>query len=347
MTKGIPPLDERSREKAMTRQLKLTKPAGALGRLETLSADLAAMQATANPSCERVTVLIFAGDHGVAAQGVSAYPQSVTAQMCLNFCRGGAAINVLARQIGASVMVIDVGVCETLPPHEGLVQAKVAAGTADFTVALAMTEEQCAQAMQVGATQVKVAIDRDAQVLVLGEMGIANTTSASALFAAYTGLPIEQCVGRGTGISNDVLSRKLQVVQAGLSRHAQVLADAKGILTALGGFEIAAMVGGMIAAAQHRVPVVVDGFIASAAALAAIKLEPAVRNYLIWSHRSAESPHAALLDYLQAQPLLDLGMRLGEGSGGVLAIHLLRAACRTLNDMATFHDAGVTEKLMS
>ena len=344
MIKLIPPLDERARAKAIARQLILTKPTGALGRLETLSADLAAMQATANPSCERVTVLIFAGDHGVAAQGVSAYPQAVTAQMCLNFCRGGAAVNVLARQAGATVMVIDVGVCETLPPHEGLVRAKVAAGTADFTTAPAMTLEQCAQAMDVGATQVNIAIDNNTQVVVLGEMGIANTTSASALLAAYTGLPVTACVGRGTGINDDALAKKQHVVQSGLMRHQPSLTDPKVILAALGGLEIAAMVGGIITAAQNRVPVIVDGFIASVAALSAIQIEPRVKNYLIWAHRSAEGPHAALLDYVQAEPLLDLGMRLGEGSGGVLAIHLLRAACRTLNDMATFNDAGVTDK---
>jgi nicotinate-nucleotide--dimethylbenzimidazole phosphoribosyltransferase len=289
-------------------------------------------------------VLIFAGDHGVAAQGVSAYPQAVTAQMCLNFCRGGAAVNVLARQAGATVMVIDVGVCETLPAHEGLVRAKVAPGTADFTTAPAMTQEQCAQAMQVGATQVNVAIDNNAQVVVLGEMGIANTTSASALLAAYTGLLTATCVGRGTGINDASLLKKQQVVQAGLIRHQPILTDAKAVLAALGGLEIAAMVGGIMAAAQSRVPVLVDGFIASAAALSAIAIEPDVKHYLIWSHRSAEGPHAALLDYVQVKPLLDLGLRLGEGSGGVLAIHLLRAACRTLNDMATFNDAGVTDK---
>jgi nicotinate-nucleotide--dimethylbenzimidazole phosphoribosyltransferase len=342
--KTIPPLDERARAKAIARQLVLTKPTGALGRLETLSTDLAAMQATAHPSCERVMVFIFAGDHGVAIHGVSAYPQAVTAQMCLNFCRGGAAVNVLARQVDATVVVVDVGVVETLPPHDGLVRAKVAAGTADFTTVPAMTMDQCGQAMLVGASQIQAAIERDVQVVVLGEMGIANTTSASALFAAYAGLPVATCVGRGTGINDDGLAKKQLIVQAGLLRHQALLGDKRAVLAALGGFEIAAMVGAMIAAAQQRVPVVVDGFIASAAALAAMQIEPAVRGYLIWAHRSAEGPHAALLDYMQASPLLDLGLRLGEGSGGVLAIHLLRAACRTLNDMATFADAGVTDK---
>jgi nicotinate-nucleotide--dimethylbenzimidazole phosphoribosyltransferase len=295
----IPPLDEQARAQAKARHLQLTKPTGALGQLETLSTDLAAMQGTALPQCERVAVLIFAGDHGVAALGVSAYPQAVTAHMCLNFIRGGAAVNVLARQAGATLTIIDVGVCQALPPSEGLVLAKIAAGTADFTSTSAMTSEQTVQAMQVGHRQAMVAIAAGAQVLVCGEMGIGNTTSASALMSAYSKIPSAQCCGRGTGINDETLARKRQVVEAGLQRHHAIMGDPQAVLAALGGFEIAALVGAMLAAAQQRVALVVEGFICSVASLTAKQLNPSVRGYLIWAHRSAEAPHTLLLDYVQ------------------------------------------------
>lgn len=341
---NIPVLDERARALAVARQRQLTKPTGALGRLEQLSLDVAAMQGRALPQCEQVAVIIFAGDHGVAVHGVSAYPQAVTAHMCMNFCHGGAAINVLARQASAQLRVVDVGVAAALPVHPQLIAAKVALGTADFTTTVAMSVQQCAQAIGVGQTQVAALIDEGAQLVVFGEMGIGNTTSASALMVAFTGLPITHCCGRGTGIDDETLSKKCQVVQAGIERHAHNHNDPLTLLAALGGLEIAAMVGGMFTAAQRRVPIMVDGFISSVAALTAIQLQPAVKDYMIWSHRSAEGPHAVLLDFLAVKPLLALEMRLGEGSGGILAIHLVRAACRTLQEMATFADAGVANK---
>jgi nicotinate-nucleotide--dimethylbenzimidazole phosphoribosyltransferase len=337
----IPVPDDRCREAAALRQAQLTKPAGALGRLETLSLHLAAAQARERPRVERASVLVFAGDHGVARQGVSAYPQEVTAQMCLNFCRGGAAVNVLARQAGAEVEVIDVGVIGDLPPHPRLVSAKVAPGTADFTQQPAMGGRQCAQAMEAGAQAIRRAAAHGAHAVVLGEMGIANSTSAAALMAAYLGLPPEDCCGRGTGLDDAGVTRKCAVVARGLALHREELSDPLGALAALGGFELAALAGAALQAAALRLPVVVDGFIVSAAMLAAINLDPAVRPFLFWGHRSAEQAHRLLLDAVDADPLLDLHLRLGEGTGGVLALHLLRAACRTLEEMATFGDAGV------
>jgi nicotinate-nucleotide--dimethylbenzimidazole phosphoribosyltransferase len=344
MTIIIPPLNNDARKLAEQRQQQLTKPTGALGRLETLSCALAAMQGRALPQCERVTLLIFAGDHGVVAQGVSAYPQIVTAHMCMNFSHGGAAMNVLARQADVQVRVIDVGVKEALPPDSGIIIKKIAHGTQDFTHNSAMNDDECVRALAVGAEQADEVIKSGVDVLAFGEMGIGNTTSASALFAALTGLSPALCVGRGTGISDDMLQKKISVVELGLARHQVKHSDPVLILAALGGYEIAAMVGGMLQAASQRVPIIVDGFIASVAAYVASRINPAVRDYFIFAHKSAEGPHALVLEHLQAQPLLDLGMRLGEGSGALMAVHIIRAACRTLAEMATFADAGVANK---
>jgi nicotinate-nucleotide--dimethylbenzimidazole phosphoribosyltransferase len=321
---------------AAARQAQLTKPPGSLGRLEELALLLAGLQDRALPRCETARVLIAAADHGVARQGVSAYPSAVTAQMCLNFCAGGAAVNVLARQAGAEVVVLDVGVAAELPARPGFISAKVAYGTADFTTAPAMTAVQLQAALAAGAAAIGAC-----DVLVLGEMGIGNTTSAAALLAAATGLAPEVVCGRGTGIDDIGLARKQAVVAAGLARHQSALSDPHACLAALGGFEIAALAGAALAAAAQRMPVVVDGFIATAAALSAVRIDPAVRPYLLFAHRSAESGHRHALAHLAARPLLELDLRLGEGTGGVLALHLLRAACRTLAEMATFAEAGV------
>ena len=338
----IPALDETARSVAAARQAQLTKPAGALGRLEELSLQLAAAQGRARPACERARVLVFAADHGVSAQGVSAYPAAVTAQMCANFCAGGGAANVLARQAGAEFELVDVGVAGKLAPHPLLVDAKLAPGSDDFTLGPAMSAATCARALAVGAARARRAADDGVQVLVVGEMGIGNTTSAAALMVAYLGCDVEDACGRGTGIDQAGLERKRAVVRAGLERHRAALGDAEATLAALGGLEIAAMAGAMLQAAALRLAVVVDGFISSAAALAALNLQPALKPYLFWSHVGAERGHRQLLDALDAEPLLALRLRLGEGTGGLLALHLLRAAARTLDAMATFGEAQVS-----
>ena len=333
----IPAISQAARTAARARQPTLTKPPGALGRLEILAIDLAGIQDRALPRAESCQVLIAAGDHGVTKHGVSAYPSAVTAQMCLNFARGGAAVNVLARQAGATVRVLDVGVAEELPDLPGLIRAKVALGTADFTAGPAMTAAQVTAALAAGAA----AVD-PGDLLILGEMGIGNTTAAAALVAAYARISPTEACGRGTGIDDAGLARKIAVVEAGLTRHRHLLGDPQATLAALGGLEIAALAGAAVRAAEQRTAVVVDGFISTAAALAAVAIEPAVRPYLIFAHRSAEAGHRLALAHLGAEPLLDLDLRLGEGTGGVLAVHLLRAACRTLAEMATFSAAGVS-----
>jgi nicotinate-nucleotide--dimethylbenzimidazole phosphoribosyltransferase len=339
----IPAIDHAARANASARQAQLTKPAGALGRLEEVALRLAGIQGRERPRCERAQVLVFAADHGVAKRGVSAYPAEVTAQMCHTFCAGGAAVNVLARQVGALVEVVDVGVATDLPAHPRLIDAKIASGTADFTEQAAMSVEQCDLALAAGATRARAAADQGMHALVLGEMGIANTTSAAALMAAYLGRSAEDCCGRGTGIDDAGLARKRATVNAGLARHRDAFGDPFDTLTALGGFEIAAMAGAMLQGASLRLAVVVDGFASSAAALAAINLDPAVKEFLVWSHCGAERAHRELLEAVDAEPLLDLGLRLGEGTGGALALHLMRAACRTLDEMATFEQAGVAD----
>lgn len=341
----IPLPSATARSAAAARQDQLTKPAGALGRLESLALELAAIQDRALPRCERAVVLVAAADHGVCARGVSAFPSAVTAQMCLNFCTGGAAVNVLARQAHIEVEVLDVGVASDLPTLPGLIAAKIARGTSDFTVGPAMTAGQLTAAMAAGAARAEFhAISNDA--LVLGEMGIGNTTAAAALTAAYTGHSATDVCGRGTGVDDAGLSRKVAAVTAGHALHRQVFGDPRATLAALGGFEIAALAGAALRAAELRLAVVVDGYISTAAALAAVAIDPAVRPYLIFAHRGAEPGHRLALAHLQAQPLLELDLRLGEGTGGVLAVHLMRAACRTLTDMATFAEAAVSGKLI-
>ncbi len=343
----IPDLSLRAQGAAAARQGQLTKPPGALGRLEELALLLAGIQDRDLPQVDHPRVLIAAADHGVAALGVSAYPAAVTAQMCLNFCAGGAAVNVLARLAGATVEVLDVGVASVLPATPGLIAAKIALGTVDFTTAPAMSRAQLSAALEAGAARAEAAAHSGCDLLVLGEMGIGNTTSAAALLAAALiaagkDPTAEVCCGRGTGVDDAGLARKIAVVKAGLARHQALLGDPQACLAALGGLEIAALAGAAIRAAERRVPVLIDGFISTAAALSAVRIEPRVRPYLLFSHVGAEQAHRLALAHLQAVPLLDLGLRLGEGSGGVLAIHLLRAACRTLSEMATFSSAGVS-----
>jgi nicotinate-nucleotide--dimethylbenzimidazole phosphoribosyltransferase len=320
----------------------LTKPPGSLGRLEALATRLVLITGRVAPRIETPVIFTLAADHGVVAEGVSAYPQAVTAQMVENFCRGGAAVNVLARHVGAQVVVADLGVAGDLAAHPALVRRQVAPGTASLARGPAMTRDQALAAIAAGAGLVG---DSVADCVGTGEMGIGNTTAASALTAALTGADPGAVTGRGTGIDDTALGRKIEVVRRALDVNRPDPADPLGVLAALGGFEIAGLVGVVLAGAARRAPVVLDGFIATAAALVAVRLQPAAGEYLIAAHRSAEPGHARLLETLGLAPCLDLGMRLGEGTGAALGIGLLRAALACYTEMATFKDAGVSERL--
>lgn len=342
--KDIEPLDETAMRAARARQATLTKPRGSLGRLEELSIQLAGMKADSFPSVERKAVIVMAADHGVAQEGVSAYPSDVTAQMVLNFLRGGAAINVLARQAGARVTVVDIGVASEYEPPPGLVQRKIRCGTRNFAQGPALTRAEAEQAMRVGVDVLNEEAARGLDIVATGDMGIGNTTPSSAIAAVMTGLPVAQLVGRGTGIDDQGLERKVHVIERALALNRPDASDAMDILHKVGGLEIAGLAGAMLAAASKRIPVVVDGFISTAAAMIAVDLAPGVRDYLISAHLSVESGHRAMLKYLNLVPLLDLNMRLGEGTGAALAFHLLEASVRILREMATFDEAGVSDK---
>jgi nicotinate-nucleotide--dimethylbenzimidazole phosphoribosyltransferase len=342
---NIPPFDPISANQALLRQNDLTKPRGSLGILEDLSIRLAGIQATSTPSASRKIVIIMAGDHGVASAGVSAYPPDVTYQMVLNFLRGGAAINVLARQMHARVVVVDIGVAADFPETLGLTRRKVAHGTRNFALEPAMSPAQAEQAIQTGIDVVTQEIQQGADLVATGDMGIGNTTSSTAIVAAVTRLPVQQLTGRGTGLDDDGLQRKIAVIERALERHKPDSQDAFDILCKVGGFEIAGLAGVIIGAASRRVAVVIDGFISGAAALIAAGLAPQVKPYLIASHRSVEIGHRAILENLGLNPLFDLNLRLGEGTGAVLAFPLIEAATRILAEMATFSEAGVSEKV--
>ncbi len=315
-----------------------TKPLGALGQLEALGLQLGLILGSEAPQLDQPQMVVFAGDHGLAARGVSAYPSDVTWQMVENFLAGGAAVSVLARQHGLALTVVDAGVAKDIPARAGLQLRKVAPGTADCTQGPAMTEAQCAQALAHGAEVIR---SLPGNAVLLGEMGIGNTSSAALLMARLTGQPLAQCVGRGTGVDDAGLARKLAVLDAALQRHADVQAPL-AVLAALGGFEIAMMVGAVLQAAAERRVIVVDGFIATSAVLVAHALQPLVLQRCVFAHQSDESGHARMLAHLGAQPLLHLGLRLGEGSGAALAWPLLVSACRILQDMASFEAAGVS-----
>lgn len=334
--------DQAAGDAARARQTDLTKPPGALGRLEQLAIRLATLQGTALPAVERVQIAVFAADHGVAAEGVSAFPQAVTGEMVRNFARGGAAINVLAHQLGATLEVIDVGTLADPGELPGVIPARVAAGTANFRRRAAMTPEQLDAALAAGRAAAERAVATDAQLFIGGEMGIANTTSAAAVAVALLGAAPGDLVGPGTGLDTAGVAHKADVIRAALACHALDGTPAT-VLAAVGGFEIAALCGAFITCGQHRVPILVDGFIASVAALAALRLVPALAPWLILAHRSAEPGHDRVLRALDLEPpLLDLGMRLGEGSGAATAVPLLRTACALHAGMATFADAAIS-----
>ena len=341
----IPPLDDGAMQQAAARQGRLTKPAGSLGRLEELSISLAGMTGRLDPPLVNRVVFTLAADHGVALEGVSAYPREVTAQMVLNFLDGGAAINVLARQMHARVVVADLGVDADLPTHPDLRSLKVRRGTASITKGVAMSMREARQAIGHGRLLARDEIAKSLDVALTGDMGIGNTTASAAVICALTELDPKDVVGRGTGVDDDGLERKRQAVRTALAVNAAVVAQGPlETLAAVGGFEIAGLVGVILEAAAARRPIIIDGFISGAAALVAATIAPASAGYMIASHRSMELGHGAVLRRLGLKPLLDLDLRLGEGTGAVLALPLLEAAVRTLNEMATFDEAGVSER---
>ncbi|HYL72514.1 MAG TPA: nicotinate-nucleotide--dimethylbenzimidazole phosphoribosyltransferase, partial [Candidatus Dormibacteraeota bacterium] len=323
-------------------QDELTKPPGSLGRLERLATQIAGITANPRPRLTRKVVIVAAGDHGVTAEGVSAYPSEVTGQMVRNFVNGGAAINVLARQAGARVVVVDVGVAETLPSELPIAHRKVAPGTANMAHGPAMTRAQALQAIGVGVDLVEAESALGVDVICLGEMGIGNTTAASAIVAGLTGSAVADVTGRGTGIDDATWQHKVEVIEQALRVNQPDRDDAVDVLARVGGLEIAALVGVIVGSAARRLPIVVDGFITAAAALVAAGLCPNARSYLIAAHRSVERGHAVALEHLELEPLLTLDMRLGEGTGAALALPILDAALALLDEMATFEDAGVS-----
>ncbi|MHB8741565.1 MAG: nicotinate-nucleotide--dimethylbenzimidazole phosphoribosyltransferase [Sulfuricaulis sp.] len=334
--------NETMRRKAEARQQILTKPPGALGRLEALAIQLAALQNTSQPNVEHVHIAVFAGDHGVAAERVSAFPQAVTGEMVRNFAHGGAAISVLARALNATLEVINLGTVNNPGPLEGVKEYRLGPGTANFTQAPAMDESQLARALAAGRHAAERARLAKIQLFIGGEMGIANTTAATALACALLGLAPDRLVGPGTGLDTAGIARKSKVIQRALDLHSAHLGSPIEALRRVGGFEIAALAGAYIACAQMGIPVLVDGFISSSAALAAMRLRPGAENWLLFSHASAEPGHRLILEAFGAQPLLSLGMRLGEGSGAATAVPILRMACALHNEMATFSEAAVS-----
>ncbi|MCG6578185.1 nicotinate-nucleotide--dimethylbenzimidazole phosphoribosyltransferase [Pseudomonas sp. AF32] len=338
------PVDTQALEQAAARQQQLTKPAGSLGRLESVAVQLAGLQGQLKPRLDELWIAIFAGDHGVVAEGVSAFPQEVTGQMLLNFVSGGAAISVLARQLGAALEVVDLGTVTPSLDLPDVRHVRVGPGTANFTQGPAMTVAQGEQALQAGRDSVARAVAAGSQLFIGGEMGIGNTTAASALACALLDCPVAHLVGPGTGLDAAGVGRKAQVIERALALHGDQRNDPLQTLFNVGGFEIAALVGAYLACAQQGVAVLVDGFICSVAALVAVRLNPGCRPWLLFGHRGAEPGHRHVLETLGAEPLLDLGLRLGEGSGAALAVPLLRLACDLHGQMATFAEAAVADR---
>ncbi len=340
----ISPLDETAMQAAHERQDQLTKPPGSLGRLEELSIRLAGMTGNPRPQFLRKAVIVLAGDHGVAVEGVSAYPQEVTPQMVQTFLAGGAAINVLARRASARVIVADVGVAVDLPEHPELINKKIGYGTRNMAIGPAMSLDEAVAAIAAGIEIVETEIERGLDLVATGDMGIGNTTASSAIVAAITGKPVAEVTGRGTGVDEAGWERKLRVIERATETNRPDPADPFDVLRKVGGFEIAGLVGVILAAAAHRLPVIVDGFISGAAALLATEVCPTARDYLIPAHNSVEIGHRILLERLELAPLLNLNLRLGEGTGAAIAMHLVDDAVAILNEMATFEEAGVSRR---
>jgi nicotinate-nucleotide--dimethylbenzimidazole phosphoribosyltransferase len=320
-----------------------TKPPGSLGRLEVLARQLGMIQRTTRPTVERPAMIVFAGDHGIANEGVSPYPQAVTAQMVANFLAGGAAINAFSGVAGLELEIVDAGVATPLPPSSALVSVPIARGTRNFAHEPAMTRDEAIAALEAGAARVRHHAALGTNVIGFGEMGIANTSSAACLMSRLCNVPIDECVGRGTGLDNAGLARKRNVLAAALARHPDAR-EPLDVLATFGGFEIAMMAGACLEAARSRMVILVDGFIATSALLVADALAPEVRGYCVFAHASNEAGHRRMLDHFGARELLSLELRLGEGTGAALAVPLLRAACAFLNEMASFESAGVANR---
>ena len=342
--KEIKPLDEKVMKQARARQDELTKPRGSLGQLENLSIKIAGIKGEITSGFEHKAIIVMAADHGVVSEGVSLYPQEVTRQMVFNFLNGGAGINVLARFVGARVVIVDMGVVGGFEPHPNLICKMIDFGTRDMAKGPAMTREQALDAIQAGIDVVEGEIARGLDIVGTGDMGIGNTTASSAICAVITGEPVEKVTGRGTGLAGEQLIHKVEVIQKALELNRPNPKDPADVLAKVGGFEIGGLAGVMLGAAAHHIPVVIDGFISGAAALIAAGLAPGLRDYLIASHMSAESGHKILLEHLGLSPLLDLGMRLGEGTGAALGMVIVEAAVKTLAEMATFGEAGVSKE---
>lgn len=344
LARRVRPLDAAAMAAARERLDQLTKPPGSLGRLEALAVRLAGMTGRPRPRFSQKAVIVLAADHGVARAGVSAYPQAVTAQMVRNFLAGGAAINVLARLTGARVVVGDLGVAAGLPDHPVLIRKKIGPGTRSIVEGPAMSKDEALAAVAAGFAIVEAEITRGLDLLAAGEMGIGNTTAASAIVAALTGRPVAEVTGRGTGLDAAGWARKVATIDRALALNRPDPRDPLDILGKVGGYEIAGLVGVILGAAAHRVPVVVDGFICSAAALVAAEICPLARDYLVAGHVSTEAGHPIVLQRLGLAPLLSLDLRLGEGSGAALALSLIDATVALLDEMATFSEAGVSQR---
>jgi nicotinate-nucleotide--dimethylbenzimidazole phosphoribosyltransferase len=341
---SIKPLDESAMAGARRKQDNLTKPQGSLGQLESLSIQVAGIKGDPRPQIIHKVIFTLAGDHGVTQKGVSAYPSEVTPQMVYNFLRGGAAINVLARQVGARVVVADLGVASILERHPQLKDKKVALGTRNMAEGPAMSRDESLRSIEAGMELVEEELTRGIDILGTGDMGIGNTTPSSAITAALTEVDVAAVTGRGTGLDEEGWNRKKKVIQKALEINQPNPKDPIDVLSKVGGFEIGGIVGLILAGARYRIPVVIDGFISGAAALIAASLSPEVKPYLIASHQSAEAGHKKILEQLGLIPLLNLNMRLGEGTGAALGIFLVEASLWILNEMATFTEAGVSEK---
>ena len=341
----IVPLDQEAMAAARARQDTLTKPLGSLGRLEELSVLLAGIFGQPIPQIRCKAIILAAGDHGVVAEGVSAYPQDVTPQMVLNFLNGGAAINVLARHAGANIVILDAGVAADLEPSPVLRSVKIGRGTSNMAVGPAMTRQQAVQCLETGIEAAQEQIAEGADLIACGDMGIGNTTPSSAITSVISGADPEATTGKGTGIDDAALTHKIEVVRRSIDVNQPDPKDGLDVLTKVGGFEIGVLAGAMLGTAANRRPVIVDGFISGASALIAWSMVPAARHYFIASHQSVEPGHRVGLEAMGLNPLLDMGMRLGEGTGAALAMHLVEAAAKCLAEMATFADAGVSKRI--
>jgi len=342
---SIKPLDEKAMAEARKRQDSLTKPKGSLGQLESLSVQVAGIKGDPRPQIVHKVIFTLAGDHGITKEGVSAYPSEVTPQMVYNFLRGGAGINVLSRQVGARVVVADLGVASVLERHSALKDKKVAMGTRNMAKEPSMSREEAIRSIEAGIELVEEELANGIDILGTGDMGIGNTTPSSAITAAFTGTDVATVTGGGTGLDDEGWKRKVKVIQKILEINRPDPKDPIDVLSKVGGFEIGGIAGAILAGAKYRIPVVIDGFISGAAALIATSLSSQVKPYLIASHRSAEQGHQIILEYLGLKPLLDLDLRLGEGTGAALGIFLVEASLKILDEMATFAEAGVSEKI--